>query len=53
MTRTQAHVAFLIFQKLIAYIRKNGGNRDTYILNSLCETFEKFCKLYQIESKEI
>lgn len=46
MTRTQARAALRLLDKLIAYVRKNGGNRDTYFLDALRTAKEHFVKVY-------
>lgn len=46
MTRIHAHVALRMLDALIIYIRKHGGNRDTYILDALRIVREKFIEVY-------
>lgn len=46
MIRTQQKAFYIMLGKIIEYIRKNGGNRDTYILDKLTDVMREFIKVY-------
>lgn len=48
MIRTQARIFLIMLNKLIEYLKKHGGNRDTYLLNKLTQAREEFYKIYGV-----
>jgi hypothetical protein len=46
MIRNQAHHVLMILNVLISYVRKYGGNKDTYILDGLRQARENLIKVY-------
>lgn len=53
MTLTQAKIVGRLLKQAIYNIRRNGGNKDTFILDELINVFNLLLSTYKLTDKEL